>query len=312
MDVVILHQRGYAGCLATLGTALTREHVEAIRRRVDEAVHHLRRRRGGAKSHGPKPRNFPRRGFPCRAVLLPDGEDPDTFVGGGNDFNPLVAKAPSLFEVCLGQSGPRHNLARVEGRMAAVDEVSPSLRAVRDDLGRDLYLRRAAEALGVEEGLLRKKVAAVRDAPVRSSDAGTTAEAPPPLDAKELMLARLLVHDPGVRSHFRDHGLEEWMEDGPVRRLAVFVGSREEPLESFPIEEAPEELQDLLTALVMEDGPADYGAVVAAMERRMLERRAAELVRRIRAAEAEGDRDESARLIHEKKEIDRKISNVRS
>lgn len=158
--------------------------------------------------------------------------------------------------------------------------------------------------------MLRKRVAAARDATVRPAGVEAAGEPPLPLDAKEVMLARLLVHEQAVRGHFRESRLEEWMEEGPVRRLAAFIASREEPPEAFPIEEAPEELQDLLTALLMEEGPADYGAVVAAMERRMLERRAADLGRRIKAAEERGDWDEFARLAHEKQEIDRKISIV--
>jgi DNA primase len=305
MDVVMLREKGYGGCLATLGTALTRDHVEAMRRRVDEAVLVYDGDVAGRKAMERSLDIFLKEGFPCRAVLLPDGEDPDSFVAKGGDLNVLVDKAVSLFDVCLELTRRRHDFGSIEGRLAAVGEIAPALAAMEDPLARELYIKRACESLGVEERLFRVKI---------SSGAARREEAEPEppaqRDPQELALARLLVHNQGARRRFMDAGGEKWLEGGDLRELALFVASREEDAESFPIEIAPARLQDLLTGLVMEDVPGDFDSLSDALEKRRLKKISVKLAESMKEAGGKGDWENFSRLAKEKEAIDRKISNA--
>jgi DNA primase len=276
-----------------------------MRRRVSEAVLVYDGDAAGRKAMERSLDIFLKEGFPCRAVLLPDGEDPDSFVAKGGDLNVLVDKAVSLFDVCLELTRRRHDFGSIEGRLAAVGEIAPALAAMEDPLARELYIKRACESLGVEERLFRVKI---------SSGAARREEAEPEppaqRDPQELALARLLVHNQGARRRFMDAGGEKWLEGGDLRELALFVASREEDAESFPIEIAPARLQDLLTGLVMEDVPGDFDSLSDALEKRRLKKISVKLAESMKEAGGKGDWENFSRLAKEKEAIDRKISNA--
>ncbi len=291
MDVVILHQKGYPGCLATLGTALTREHVEALRRRVEEAVLVYDGDDAGQNAMVRSLEIFLGEGFPCRAVVLPEKEDPDSFVSAGGDLGSLIEGAKSLFEVALDRIAGRYDMSAVEGRLRAVDDAMEVLKAVRDDLARDEYLKRTAEVLKVDEKLLRRRTsvevkraearAAAREAaqargegqaelagPGReNAEAGADAErtggdaqrlgaprdAGPKHDPQQLELLRRLLQEPERRKDFAAAGGEKWFEDPLLKEFALFIASRPEDAGSFPLEQVDERLVGLAATLVMEE-----------------------------------------------------------
>jgi hypothetical protein len=171
---------------------------------------------------------------------------------------------------------------------------------VRDELDRDLYVKRAAEVLKVDEKLLRRRA---------EKGAGEEAEAGPaaegPRDPLELALVRRLVHEPANRERFRAASGEKWFDDEVLRNAALFTASRAEGMMSFPVDQAPAGLRNLLTGLVMEDVPGDYAQIAAALEKRRLKRMSEELSARMREAEAQGNWEEFSRLAKEKSRIDR-------
>ncbi|PLX46354.1 MAG: DNA primase [Deltaproteobacteria bacterium] len=303
MDVVMLHQLGTRGALASLGTALTREHVEIMKRRVGEAVLIYDGDDAGKKAMERSLEIFLSEGFPARAVLLPDGEDPDTFVAGGGDLEALVQNAPPLFDVTLGFISGRHNIEGVEGRIDAVNETLPVLRAVTDGLSRDLYIKHAAELLRVDENLLRTKVAA-------KGGVATTEEVASrdTLDPLQLALLRVLVHDLKARKAFREKGGETLLDNVLIMEASIFVASREERASLFPLELAGAGLQEILSSAVMDDSPGDYGTIAGALEVRYLRKISDDLQNRMNEADRSGEGELFKTLAKEKVAIDRKIS----
>lgn len=308
MDVIALHGHGFPTALATLGTALTPEHVRSLRRRADEAVLIYDGDAAGRKAAFRSLDVFLEEGFPCRAVLLPGDHDPDSFVREGGDLGSRIAQAKPLIEVFLDDLGSRLDVGSVEGRVAAVDEVVPRLRAVADGLARDLYLRRAAELLGVDEGLLRARLPGSKRPP-----AGPAATEAGGGDPVERGLVAALVSEPACRERFRTRDALHWLSAGPVREAAEFVSGRSEPPETLPVDEAPREVRAVLTPLlVQEAGPRhSYDVLEAKLELRFLEGRASRLVRELRATEAEGATERTEALLREKQELDRALAATR-
>ena len=95
-----------------------------------------------------------------RVVTLPEGEDPDTFVGayGGEHLEAQLRAALDLFERKVqlleraGWFGDLHHKRR------AIDRLLPTIRATVDPILRDLYVSRASEAAGVPKALLWREV----------------------------------------------------------------------------------------------------------------------------------------------------------
>ena len=102
-DVIALHQAGFGGAVAPLGTALTESQIEELWRLAHEPVlcfdgDEAGRRAAGRALDRLLPRLVP--GKTARFVFLPEGEDPDSFVSlsGPEAFGRLVRKAIPIYE----------------------------------------------------------------------------------------------------------------------------------------------------------------------------------------------------------------------
>ncbi len=308
LDVITLHGKGIATALATLGTALTPEHVHGLRRRAEEAVLVYDGDPAGRRAAFRSLDVFLAEAFPCRVVLLPGGHDPDSFVRTGGDLPGLVAAAPPLFDALLADVVAGEGMGSVEGKLAAVDRVLQRLEVVTDPLARDLYLRRTADALGLPEAHLRSRLGQRGGAgppPVRA--------AAPRWDPLDLAVLAALVHEPEHRGPFLHRGVDGWMNPGPLRDAARFVAARSEPAPLLPLDEAPAEAQrPLAEVLVGEEGPRPgFGPLESRLRLRVLEAEASRIVRELKLAEARGDECAVGRLLREKADADRVLGECR-
>jgi DNA primase len=317
MDVISLHARGLSTALATLGTALTADHIRALRRRADEVVLVYDGDEAGRRAAFRSLDLFLAEGYPCRGILLPPQEDPDSFVRGGGDLGALAAEARPLLELYLEETAGRFDLASVEGQLAAAGDLAPRLAAVTDPLARDLYVRRAAEVLDVTEAQLRSLLppALSRAAGGRSKGQGGAPAGPPaaPEDPVERDLVVSLLDRPDHRPAFQTRGVEAWMRPGPLREAARFVASRPEEAALLPVDQAPEGVRQVLTRLLVGDRlpRTVYEDLEAALRVRHLEGRTAALVREIARAERAGDPARVLALQQEKTELDRTLAQSR-
>ncbi len=304
MDVVSLHARGEAGAVATLGTALGPEHVRTLRRRAERIVLVYDGDEAGRRAAFRSLDVFLAEGVEARAVFLPAGHDPDSFVRGGGDLGALVEGAPTLFGAWVEALPARFDLSTAEGRVAAVREVAVRLSRVADPVARDHYAARAAEVLGVDEAHIRARMGRSRPGGPERAETGPE---PPPLE-RELVAA--LVRSPAARRRFLEQGAEAWMEDPLLRRAARFVAGRGE--DAVDLEGADEEVRSLLARLLVdgEPGAADYEALASRLRRRVLRRRKEALIREIRRAEQTGDLQRVIELQREKAALDREAAGL--
>ncbi len=98
MDAIALHQAGFGGAVAPLGTALTESQIEELWRLAPEPVmcfdgDEAGRRAAGRALDRLLPRLVP--GKTARFAFLPEGEDPDSFVNlsGAEAFSRLIGRA---------------------------------------------------------------------------------------------------------------------------------------------------------------------------------------------------------------------------
>lgn len=85
MDVIAAHSAGYQNTVATLGTALTPEHVTLISRFTKKVVLAFDADSAGIKAALKSAPLFENAGFNARILVLPKGEDPDSLINSGNE-----------------------------------------------------------------------------------------------------------------------------------------------------------------------------------------------------------------------------------
>jgi DNA primase len=189
LDVVRLHASGFPNSVCTSGTALTIDQARALARFEAEAVLVYDGDDAGIRAADRALEPMLVAGLPVRVLLLPEGEDPDSFLlrNGAKAFAGLLEGAMDVaaFLATARLSSPGAN-PTPEARVKRYVEL---LGRVEDPVRRRMMVRRGAVAFGVEEDVLlealgRRRGAGRRTTPARGSGqsvgAGPAAGGPEP------------------------------------------------------------------------------------------------------------------------------------
>jgi len=159
MDVVGLVQCGIRNVVAPLGTALTSGHIRLASRLSRNMVLIFDGDEAGMRAALRSLPMFVEWGSVPRVVLLPQGEDPDSFVRkeGPEAFEKLVSRADSLFEFYMDQTIAKAGRDSA-GKVKALSTVVPLLRQMKDLSELNIYRQRVAEKLDVPESVVRETI----------------------------------------------------------------------------------------------------------------------------------------------------------
>ena len=154
MDVVRLHQFGITYAAATLGTATTPEHLKRIFRLVSEVVFSFDGDRAGRAAAWRALQNAlpeAREGREIKFLFLPEGHDPDTYVGeqGREAFEKLLDSALPLSEYLVRELSEQVDLSHADGRARFAEAARPLIAKLQPGVYHELVLARVASAIGM-------------------------------------------------------------------------------------------------------------------------------------------------------------------
>jgi len=227
-DVMAVRAAGLPNVAAPLGTAFTREHALLIRRYTQRVVLLFDGDSAGVQAAERAADLLFQEDLDGAVALLPEGVDPadHVFSGHAEDLRQRVAAAQGLFAFLTHFALRRFPVATVEGKARAADHLLAHLGKVENPIKRDLYLREAAHALGVDEGRLRTRGlrgpsgrAAATSATPRPA-AGPGAPAPETRAARELLTAVLAAPELAARA-VAEVPLREIEDEGARALLSV-------------------------------------------------------------------------------------------
>ncbi len=157
-DLIALWNAGILNVVATLGTALTRAQVDLIRRYTPHVAALFDPDEAGRKALARSLELFLAGNVHARAVILPDGHDPDDFVRtqGREKMEDLLAGALPMadyyIEAILGGKGT------LEEDRDKLREAVAFLGRIENMAERNLFGKKIAEALDVDEEVLKAEV----------------------------------------------------------------------------------------------------------------------------------------------------------
>jgi DNA primase len=156
--------------VATLGTALTLEHVQVLRRFASKVVLLFDPDAAGVRAALRGLDLFVNSGLGVKVVTLPAGEDPDTYVRkeGLDAFTRLEQQAPSLLDFALEQTVKTAESSTMEGRIQSVDEILRILQKSEHPIEREERIRLVAERFGINQQRLIDRYPALREKHQRS------------------------------------------------------------------------------------------------------------------------------------------------
>ena len=156
-DLISLWNAGICNVVATLGTALTREHLDILRRYTIEVVALFDPDEAGKKALDRSLELFLSAEMRARALILPGKYDPDEYVRkfGKDKMEELISLAQPLsdyyIENVLGAG------KTFEDKRDMIKTSMEFIAKIGDKKEKDLFIKRIAEKTGVNEELLLKE-----------------------------------------------------------------------------------------------------------------------------------------------------------
>jgi DNA primase len=156
-DLISLWNAGVGNVVATLGTALTREQLELLRRYTLEVVALFDPDEAGIKALDRSLELFLSMGMRARALILPEGCDPDDYVKkyGKDKLNELIHHAPAISDYYID-----HVLGSgrtFEDKREMVKIAMELINKISDKKEKDIFIKRIAEKTGINQELLIKE-----------------------------------------------------------------------------------------------------------------------------------------------------------
>ena len=224
MDVIMAHQYGLGWTVGVLGTALTREHVRLLRRRVDTAAIVFDADTAGENSANRSIDAFAAEELGVRVVTLTDGLDPDAFLRekGAEAFVQIVAAAEDglSFKLRRALDGVPEEQRRSVTLMAkALDDVLATVAMMPNAVAQSLEIKKITERTGVPEIALQHRVQRFV-----SSRRRWAAQTPAPetrkkgRDAEEELLEAMLSY-PATVAYVCPRLQPEALRNPPIREL---------------------------------------------------------------------------------------------
>nr|WP_319394495.1 DNA primase [uncultured Desulfobacter sp.] len=158
-DFLSLYQHGIQNCVASLGTALTREHVRILKGYATTMTLVFDSDEAGIKAAKRSIDIFVQEGIDTRILVLPENNDPDSYVmaHGRDAFIELAGTAKTVMQFLLQLALDTHGTS-VEGRIKVLDEMKQHLAMIQDYAVRSIYVRELAETLNIDEKAVLEKV----------------------------------------------------------------------------------------------------------------------------------------------------------
>ncbi len=207
-DHLALYKAGVRNVVATCGTALTSVHAKMLKRYAEKIFILFDADNAGKKAAFRAMDHFIEEDLPGHVVVLPDGEDPDSFMRqfGIEAFEEKVKSSIPVFEYFIHEQCRQADTGSVEGKVKVLEELMPRLEKMANPLERDLYLREVSRFVGVEENLLLKRInrkgtPMTQSAPTFRKEKGKSG-----IGAEEMLLS-LMGKFPEVAEKVREFGI---------------------------------------------------------------------------------------------------------
>ncbi len=155
-DVLSCHQFGVENSVATLGTALTGDHVSIISRYAEEVVIVYDADTAGVKAALRGLDLLIGSGLKVKVVALPQGTDPDDFLRsqGAARFQREISRALSLVDYRIKLVSQDTDMNSSEGRVAVVEEVLPTIARIKNLVEQKEEVKKLSRLISVDEETL--------------------------------------------------------------------------------------------------------------------------------------------------------------
>ncbi len=299
LDLITAHLAGAVNTVATLGTALTLDHLRLLKRYTGKVVVFYDGDAAGVEATKRSLELFLEEELTVNTATLPEKHDPDSLIRaqGAEAFQKLLRNSVNLMDFFIDSTTRKWRGEGIDGKAKAAREIIPLLGRIPSHIKRSEYARRVAMLLDIREDAL---LAELKES-MASRHGGAAGRPAPKLPARrrpteEEELVRAMLSDTGLAARIKDEVPLPSFRDDACRAVAaaVYADLEKEPRHRAS---AGPSLSDIdaaaLAARLMADdaGAGDLNKVVddclAMLRRQRLAGELRELQEKIRQAEAD-------------------------
>lgn len=313
LDVITAHQRGFSNTIAPLGTALTEAHLSRLKRFTKKAILVFD---GDEAGRIAAKRSIPilfNQDYRTKILLLPQGEDLDSFLRKNNPdiFLDFLAKARSPLDFLFDSS----DMDRTETAREAIKLIA----GVRDPLYREELIRELSELSGFREMALRTELKITKEksnrkASIRGKGSNSSATIPHSGYDEELLLLSSVIAFPEKINEILERVDLKDFRNTLVRCIFERLG-KGESIKSAMLSMKEEE-KKLITRLALEPGfdvanvDRNIEDCIRTIKGRIVESSLREIQERIRLAERTGQEDILRSLLLQRQQVLRDMAKL--
>ncbi|MCD7976058.1 MAG: DNA primase [Tannerellaceae bacterium] len=163
-DVISMHQAGIENVVASSGTALTQQQIRLIHRFTNQVTVLYDGDAAGIKAALRGIDLILEEGMNVKVVLLPDGEDPDSFARKNNatGFTEFIKENETDFirfktRLLLDEAG-----SDPIKRSSLISDIIKTVAIIPDNIARSVYIRECSTMMEIEERVLLNEVNKIR------------------------------------------------------------------------------------------------------------------------------------------------------
>ncbi|MDD5759165.1 MAG: DNA primase [Desulfobulbaceae bacterium] len=317
-DLLSLVAAGVRDVVAPLGTALTSQHIRALKGYAQEAVLLFDGDQAGIKAAMRAVPLFLSEKVAARVVILPDGHDPDTFVTefGAAALEERLAAAYALPEFVVSHLVDKHGLD-LEGKGRIVEELRPLIKAIDDqDLQRSLFVSHFSTKLGLSEeqllGAVSPPLAVSAYQPVQTSATAAARHLKISYTMIEEQLLSFLIIYPEYVGQFVEEGLLEIITQPSAANIVKALQELHSKFPGCGAERLLDQLEgpertfvsrQLISVPVLPDTEREAAEKIAWLRENRQKQRMRQLTARINEAQSKNDQELLFSLLLEKKKI---------
>ena len=315
-DLISLWGAGLRNVVATLGTALTREHVDLIRRYTDEVIALFDPDIAGKKALARSIQLFLSGNVSAQAVVLPDGYDPDQYVRtyGIESLMDIIGRAQSMVDYYIENF--IGNVSTVEEKRNALREAVSFIVSIDNISERDLFIKRVSEKLGLNQELLTREVNRAIKKP-NANPARLSREPDVDIDTVELTIVHIMLEYPYTISDIVQKNIFDYFMSANLKSLAERLRDsfQREGAEGFDGSLFIQTIEDKVTRQkllkkIIDESPYDEGMVdriikdaMKQVKRKWYKEKRRMLTTEIKRADENGNHELSNRLLAEKERL---------
>lgn len=156
LDVIMLHQAGFTNAVATLGTALTPEHLPVLRKGEPKVVMAYDGDRAGRAAALKASRLLSSGGFSGGVVIFKDGIDPADMVNSGalEELSDMFREPQPFIEFVIDEILSSYNLLDPKAKESCMQEAIGYLKTLSAML-QDRYKTYLAQRLGINPSFIK-------------------------------------------------------------------------------------------------------------------------------------------------------------